>query len=140
MSYHYSNHRHNHDNVHHLAQRFSREARYSHHPTQYIVNDGRMIIDEKALHYSNAVIYNAPGSTMWLKPTSLSSVRTPYVPYHSPGMPPIRTCRGCFQQRELYFGNYCRDCTSARLAPPTERYYSDRKPLYMPERRSLGWR
>ncbi|OTA55090.1 hypothetical protein K449DRAFT_469069 [Hypoxylon sp. EC38] len=62
MPYYYDNHHwNNHDLTRQLAHRLSRESRYTGHPTQYIVNEGRMTVDNKVLRHSNAVIYNAPG-------------------------------------------------------------------------------
>ncbi|KAI1397976.1 hypothetical protein F4819DRAFT_470269 [Hypoxylon fuscum] len=155
MPYNYdSYHGHHHNPNRDLAQRFGRESRHSSHPTQYIVNEGKMIVDQRTLRHTNAIIYNAPGSTMRLvpsKPVPKAKHNSFYYPPTSPWWDTttsIHTCRGCLQRRELYSGagGYCRDCTALRLGPPyqAERYRlqgrNDWHPAYMPERRQLGWR
>ncbi|KAI0165225.1 hypothetical protein GGR52DRAFT_575317 [Hypoxylon sp. FL1284] len=68
MAYHYNDRRlsHEHDYNRNLARRFVRDSRHSNHPTQCIVNEGRMIVDDRTFKHSNAIIYNAPGSTLRL--------------------------------------------------------------------------
>ncbi|KAI0849461.1 hypothetical protein F5Y00DRAFT_235739 [Daldinia vernicosa] len=103
-----------------LANRFSRETRHSEYPTQYIVNEGKMTIHERSLQQSNAIIYNAPGSTLRFIPSkSASSAKAKHGPHHAPESyrrttaPPMYMCHGC-RRRQIYFGDYCHDCTAMR--------------------------
>ncbi|KAL7619554.1 hypothetical protein AAE478_010094 [Parahypoxylon ruwenzoriense] len=140
----------------------SRENRHDsgskshHYPTQYIINDGSMTVHERALRHSNAVIYNAPGSSLQLvssppKPTSTDKHHNHHTYHAPPGYyserattrtitsPPIQTCHGCLEQREMYSGGYCYDCSSGRL----ERRLKDRQGRHTPpepEKKLLGWR
>ncbi|OTA83393.1 hypothetical protein M434DRAFT_400687 [Hypoxylon sp. CO27-5] len=149
MPYYYDNHHwNNHDLTRQLAHRLSRESRYTGHPTQYIVNEGRMTVDNKVLRHSNAVIYNAPGSSLRLSPSrQTSTMRSRSTSYYVPDSSwssSIHTCRGCHERREIYFGGYCHDCNSMRLvSSPREsyrqRYHDYRYLAPAPERRSLGW-
>ncbi|KAH9905795.1 hypothetical protein F4778DRAFT_727512 [Xylariomycetidae sp. FL2044] len=165
MSYHYT-HR---DENRELALRFGREVHrghshgshhhHAHYPTCYIVNDGKMIADDKALKHSNTIIYNSPGSTLWIQPSSSdknnnerrsssssSSSAIVYEPrtsyYSSSSHHHTPTCRGCHERRSLYFGSYCRDCVSDRL--DSNRRYDTlretRRVIEIPERRAVGWR
>ncbi|KAI1207597.1 uncharacterized protein F4807DRAFT_433900 [Annulohypoxylon truncatum] len=151
MACHHDSHYWNHDLTRNLAQRLSRDSRHSGHATQYIVNEGRMVVDQKTLRHSNAVIYNAPGSTLRLVPSmrapySSTSHTTHYVP-ESPWWTTsssIRRCHGCYEHREIYYGNYCHKCTSIqRVSPPRERHqledYRYRHVPRVPERKRVGW-
>ncbi|KAI1139202.1 hypothetical protein F5Y05DRAFT_381117 [Hypoxylon sp. FL0543] len=148
MPYYYDDHHDNHDLTRQLAHHLSRESRYTGHPTQYIVNEGRMFVDRKTLQHSNAVIYNAPGSSLRVSPSrSTSTTRTRSTSYYAPKSswsPSIHTCRGCLERREIYFEGYCHDCNSLRLvSSPRESYrLRDRDYRYLaraPERRMVGW-
>ncbi|KAI2471614.1 hypothetical protein F4781DRAFT_386809, partial [Annulohypoxylon bovei var. microspora] len=152
MAYYYDDHYWNHDLTRNLAHRLSRESRHSGHTTQYIVNEGRMVVNEKTLRHSNAVIYNAPGSSLRFAPsrhTSYSSIRhsSHYAPESSSWTtsPSTSVCRGCYEHRELYYGNYCHKCTSIRqVSWPNESYrLRDREYRYItraPERKLVTWR
>lgn len=129
-----------------LVKKIYREVpRYSHHPTQYIVNDGTLIIDDKSLRHNNSVIYNRPGSTMWVQPTSThqwsSNSTDPYRYGYSTTSSSLHTCRGCYHRRELT-GGYCRDCIDAKLLKPrvVEVVRHDRRLLSVPERRMIEYR
>ncbi|OTB02011.1 hypothetical protein M426DRAFT_323083 [Hypoxylon sp. CI-4A] len=150
--YYYDDHKWDRDLSRDLAHRFSRDVRTASHPTQYIVNEGKMIVDDQTLRHSNAVIYNAPGSTLRFapsKPTPSKKVRfnSHLAPEHSKlaTAPPIYTCRGCFERRELYYRGYCHDCTSMRLvSAPKETFKlrdrQDRQIERVPDRKLVGWR
>jgi hypothetical protein len=146
------------DHHHHSYQypsRGSRESRHSHRSKGYIVNQGQLIIDEKTLRNTNAVIYNAPGSTMYLEPAKRRSYHTSvtHSPYHSStssrlaqldlALPTISTCHGCYERREMRYGDYCRDCASNLLHRPSSKragyLVDDRRVLDYPERRRIGW-
>ncbi|CAJ2509089.1 Uu.00g141150.m01.CDS01 [Anthostomella pinea] len=141
-SYQYENSYHR---SHELAHRLRKETRHSHYPTRYIVNDGQLFVDEKSLRHSNTVIYNSPGSTMWLTPSSRHHSTSAHNPHHhstsssawvaTTTQPATMVCLGCHEHRVAYYGSYCRDCTAARLAPVPER-----RQLDYPERRAIGWR
>ncbi|KAI4859191.1 hypothetical protein F4820DRAFT_440596 [Hypoxylon rubiginosum] len=155
MAHYYDSHHLSHDHDHNynrnLARRFSRDARHSTHPTQYIVNEGKMIVDERTLKHTNAIIYNAPGSTLRLsspKPNPFA----PAVHHHnsylypqassswsSTGLP-IQTCRNCLQRREIYYKGYCHNCASLRLNATYQRIRDDRRVAFAPDRRMVAWR
>lgn len=148
MPHYYDDHHWNHELTRNLAHRLSRESRHNGHPTQYIVNEGRMTVDHKVLRHSNAVIYNAPGSSLRLSPSrQTSSMRTRSTSYYAPESSwssSIHTCRGCRERREIYFGGYCHDCNSMRLVSSPREIYGQRYRDYRylppaPERRSLAW-
>ncbi|KAI8627127.1 hypothetical protein F5Y19DRAFT_443406, partial [Xylariaceae sp. FL1651] len=89
-----------------LVQHLGHELRHSHRPSRYIVNEGKLIIDEHAFnshhshhhhHKPNTVIYNAPGSTMWLESSSQRHASSSSY----------EECRGCFRRRERTYGGYC---------------------------------
>ncbi|KAI0399967.1 hypothetical protein F4802DRAFT_527324 [Xylaria palmicola] len=128
-----------------LAHHIERDLRHSHRPTRYIVNEGKLIIDERSLeardhhhhrdHYrssssrANTVIYNAPGSTMWIESQHDKNLRT--------------ECRGCYRRRERLYDGYCADCVSLRIDTPRRHEvvnFSDRRLLDYPSRRAIGWR
>ncbi|KAM0811688.1 hypothetical protein AB5N19_12044 [Seiridium cardinale] len=140
MSYYYSSYA-DYNSGDSLVKRTYREVpSHSHRSTQYIVNDGTLIIDDKSLRNNSSVIYNRPGSTMWVQPTTEShrstSASDPYRRSHS-----LHTCRGCSWRRELS-GGYCRDCIDAKLSRPriVEVVRSDRRVLGGPERRLIEYR
>ncbi len=84
-SYYYNIREHDHGLAHDLARQLSHETRHSAHPTQYIVNRGKMTMDDRSFRHSNAFIYNTPGSSLRIVPTQTESVtRTRYGSYHSP--------------------------------------------------------
>ncbi|KAI1826567.1 hypothetical protein F4861DRAFT_64964 [Xylaria intraflava] len=126
---------HHHKEGYELAQNLSRDLRHSHRPTKYIINEGKLILDEQALddhhqsHHnkSNTIIYNSPGSTMWVQPSHRSRLE---AEAHS------IACRGCFRHRDRYYGGYCSDCLAAQLRYPRRHESS----LVYPERRTIGWR
>ncbi|KAI1439935.1 hypothetical protein F5Y02DRAFT_404373 [Annulohypoxylon stygium] len=153
MACHYDRHYWNHDLTRNLAHRLSRDSRHSGHATQYIVNEGRMIVDQKTLRHSNAVIYNAPGSTLRFVPSthtyhSVTSHSSHYEPepHWSSTSLWIRQCRGCCKYREIYYGNYCHECTSIQRVtlPHRERnLLADCEYRHLPpapERKRVGWR
>ncbi|KAI1419497.1 hypothetical protein F5Y12DRAFT_789017 [Xylaria sp. FL1777] len=123
-----------------LAHQIGRDLRHSHRPTRYIVNEGKLVIDERSFEdryrsssssssRSNTVIYNAPGSTMWIENRSNGSR--------------IAECRGCFRRRERYYGGYCSECASLRWDTPRRPEIitvDDRRLLDYPEMRAIGWR
>ncbi|KAI0382535.1 hypothetical protein F5Y04DRAFT_252873 [Hypomontagnella monticulosa] len=145
MAYHYNTRNENHDLARNLAHRIQRDSRYGGHPTQYIVNEGRMVVDQRTLRHHNAVIYNAPGSTLRFAQSSTPARKSKYDSYHTSGSywptttttaPPLHMCRGC-GQRETYYGGFCHDCTSL--------WYSqrDRDNRYLArasDRKYLEWR
>ncbi|KAI1497984.1 hypothetical protein F5X99DRAFT_394975 [Biscogniauxia marginata] len=97
-----------------------RLARYHHHPT--IVNGGDLVVDDRTLRYSGAIVYNSPGSTMHMRPSRHHSSTYNSYYYPTPCPPPAYVvCRGCYHWRENWFSRYCRDCTSERLRPLMDR-------------------
>ncbi|KAI1276246.1 hypothetical protein F5Y07DRAFT_137965 [Xylaria sp. FL0933] len=138
-------HHHHHKDGYELAHNIGRELRHSHRPTRYIVNEGKLIIDERSFEdrdrssssRSNTVIYNAPGSTMWIE--NRNNNKGSSSSFHG-GV----ECRGCFRRRDRCYGGYCYECLSLRLDRPRSHEvikYEDRKLLdYYPERKALGWR
>lgn len=101
--------------------------RNSHRPLRCIVNEGKLIIDERSLENRfNTVIYNSPGSTMWIE--------------HRGGGTRTVECRGCFRRREHCYGGYCSKCSSLR---PDVYRRSESEKLWLldyPERRAIAWR
>lgn len=111
----------------HLVKKLVREMPHNHHPTQYIVNDGTLIIDDKSLRNTNSVIYNRPGSTLVVQTAkgthgthqtlSYCTCNPPCRYYcassHSSWTTNVHTCSGCSQKRQL-LGGYCRYCIDAR--------------------------
>lgn len=129
-----------------LVRKIYREVpRHSQYPTQYIVNDGTLVIDDMSLQNTNSIIYNARGSTMWVQPSSHShshsSAYSPSWHNYSPASLRLHTCRGCSHRRELS-GGYCHECISARLARPriVDVVREDRRLVSTPERRTIGYR
>ncbi|KAI1102119.1 hypothetical protein F4804DRAFT_277028 [Jackrogersella minutella] len=101
-----------------LAYRISRESRY---PTHYIMNEGRVVLDRKILKHNNAIIYNAPGSSLRVTPSNRTlASRFKYTSYYAPES--SDTCRDCW--REEYYRGYCHECASLRYisAPSDESY------------------
>ncbi|KAI0427589.1 hypothetical protein F5Y09DRAFT_27799 [Xylaria sp. FL1042] len=136
-TYYYDRDRH-HKDGYELAHNIGRDLRHSHRPMRYIVNEGKLIIDERSFEdrdrssssRSNTVIYNAPGSTMWIENRNKGSS-------HSV------ECRGCFRRRDRCYGGYCSECLSKRLDMPRRHEIitvDDRRLLDYPERRAIGWR
>ncbi|OTB12275.1 hypothetical protein K445DRAFT_25847 [Daldinia sp. EC12] len=120
MAHYYDHHHEGHNQAQNLANRFTRETRHSDYPTQYIVNEGKMIVHERSLKQSNAIIYNAPGSTLRFVPSkSATSAKPKHNSNHPPESywrttaPPIYMCHGC-RRRQIYYGDYCHDCTALR--------------------------
>ncbi|KAI1357578.1 hypothetical protein F5Y08DRAFT_324020 [Xylaria arbuscula] len=120
-----------------LAHHIGRDLRHSHRPLRYIVNEGKLIIDERSFedryqssnYRSNTIIYNSPGSTMWIE--------------HRDGRTRTVECRGCFRLRERCYGGYCSECVSLRLDAPrrTDVITVDKRQLLdYPERRTIAWR
>ncbi|KAI0454635.1 hypothetical protein F5B21DRAFT_229287 [Xylaria acuta] len=123
-----------------LAHHLGRDLRHSHRPTKYIINEGKLVMDERTFegrhqssstnhNKSNTVIYNAPGSTMYIERRKDKS--------HYP------ECRGCFRRRERCYDGYCSECISFRLDRPRRHEsvtVSDRRYLEYPERRIIQWR
>ncbi|KAI0886888.1 uncharacterized protein GGS22DRAFT_158925 [Annulohypoxylon maeteangense] len=155
MPCYYDDHYWSHSPSRNLAHRFSlsREHRHSGYGTQYyIVNEGKVVIDKHGLKDSEAVIYNAPGSSLrfsdkyaYPRRSSLSITRRSSH-YESPmwsSYSSTRRCHGCYEHRELYYGNYCHDCTSMqRISSPRERYLLDDEYRHIPritERRRVAW-
>ncbi|KAI1455136.1 hypothetical protein F4805DRAFT_460068 [Annulohypoxylon moriforme] len=143
----------NHDLTRSLARSLTRESRYTGHPTQYIVNDGRMTIERGALRNSNAVIYNSTNSDLRLIPSRHSSSysytrsTSHYSPerHHWSSSSTYHRCRGCGEYREIYYGSYCHECTSIKrvTSSPRERYllddYEYRYIPRVPEKRRVSW-
>ncbi|KAI5863921.1 hypothetical protein GGS23DRAFT_596410 [Durotheca rogersii] len=140
-----------HQHQHHYYDRDRDCGRPRRHPTQYIVNDGRMTVDQRTLQHSNAVIYNGPHSSLRL----VSSGRAAAAPARdrdrdtdhsrdwSTATP--HTCHGCLRRRPLYWTEYCYDCAAAplsrRLGSVTYRHdFQWRHLTTAPERRLVGWR
>ncbi|KAI1770239.1 hypothetical protein F4818DRAFT_433886 [Hypoxylon cercidicola] len=158
MAHHYHSRHwsHEQDYNRNLASRFSRDARHSGHPTQYIVNEGKMIVDEQTLKHSNAIIYNAPEATLRLSSKSKPNPFTPqehhqYGSYHyppasswwAPTSLSVHTCRNCLQRREIYHAGYCHNCAAYRLVLPYQtdrRVRDDRRVTFASDRRQLKWR
>ncbi|GAW24036.1 hypothetical protein EKO27_g9310 [Xylaria grammica] len=118
-----------------LALDIKRDLRHSHRPTRYIVNHGKLIVDDRSFEdrdrssssHSNTLIYNAPGSTMWIENKSSHSAE----------------CRRCYRRRDRLYGGYCSDCVSLRLDTPRHHdvvVKDHRRLLELPERRAIGWR
>ncbi|KAI8947531.1 hypothetical protein F4801DRAFT_507353 [Xylaria longipes] len=136
-SYHHDRH---HKDGYELAQHLGSGVRHSHRPTRYIINEGKLVIDERTLEdrhssssssssKSNTVIYNAPGSTMYIERRKDKS--------HYP------ECRGCFRRRERCYDGYCSECISLRLDKPRRHEtitMNDRRYLEYPERKAIQWR
>ncbi|KAH8201388.1 hypothetical protein TruAng_004471 [Truncatella angustata] len=125
------------------VKRYYRETpRHSHHPTQYIYNDGRLVIDDKSLRNNNSVIYNRPGSTMWVQSTAASQYSSSLSdPYRSGGSwgSTLHICRGCSYRRELT-GGYCRSCIDIKLSPRVvEVVREERRLPSAPSRRMLEY-
>ncbi|KAK5624811.1 hypothetical protein RRF57_000527 [Xylaria bambusicola] len=120
-----------------LAHHIGRDLRRSHRPLRYIVNEGKLIIDERSLdgrhrsgsNRSNTVIYNSPGSTMWIENRD-NELRTV-------------ECRGCFRRRERCYSGYCSDCVYLRLDAPHRHEVitvDNWRLLDYPERRAIAYR
>ncbi|KAI1332278.1 hypothetical protein F5Y16DRAFT_173553 [Xylariaceae sp. FL0255] len=101
-----------------LGQYACREfARHSHRPTQYVINEGNLVVDERMLnryydrhHKYNTVIYNAPGSRMRIEYS-----RHHYGPYYSgSGESGLLECLRC-RRRSRCYGGYCPDCIAVRV-------------------------
>ncbi|KAJ2986001.1 hypothetical protein NUW58_g5240 [Xylaria curta] len=66
-----------------LAHHLGRDLQHSHRPTRYIINEGKLVMDERSFENrnrssnsrSNTIVYNAPGSTMWIehRPDTMTS-------------------------------------------------------------------
>lgn len=136
-SYYYNDRRHTKD-AYEIAHHITRDLRHSHRPTQYIINEGKLVIDERSLEdrdrssssRSNTVIYNAPGSTMWIE--KRRDDRSHYS-----------ECRGCFRRSHRYYDGYCSECVTLRADLPRRHKIitaSDRRLLEYPERRAIQWR
>ncbi|KAI0868574.1 hypothetical protein GGS24DRAFT_206541 [Hypoxylon argillaceum] len=129
-----------------VAYQIRRDLRHSHRSTQYIINEGKLIVDERSFedrdrhhHHSsssrsNTVIINTPGSTMWIEKRRESR------PYYA-------ECRGCFRRADHYHhGGYCYDCVTLHLESPRRggsreiRVRSTSPRLEYTERRALPWR
>ncbi|KAI1159946.1 hypothetical protein F5B18DRAFT_547755 [Nemania serpens] len=123
-----------------LAHHIGRDLRQSHRPTRYIINEGKLVIDERSFEdrdrngsgssRPNTIIYNAPGSTMWIEQ------RREDRSHHS-------GCRGCLRRSERYYGGYCSECIARRLDAPGRHEavaVRDRRLLEYPERRAIQWR
>jgi hypothetical protein len=110
-----------------LVKTICREVpRRSVRPTQYIVNDGTLVIDDKSLRHTNSVIYNRPGSTLIVQPGGSRYTPLPNCSCNPPcrwrctasttttcWTTTVHTCRGCSEKRQLW-GGYCRYCIDAR--------------------------
>ncbi|KAJ8119760.1 hypothetical protein ONZ43_g3360 [Nemania bipapillata] len=136
-SYYYKDRHHSKDGYE-IAHHITRELRHSHRPTQCIINEGKLIIDERSLEdrdrssssRSNTVIYNAPGSTMWIE--KHRDDRSHYL-----------ECRGCSRRCSRSYDGYCSDCVTLRFDSPRRHEIvtvSDRRLLEYPERRAIQWR
>ncbi|KAI1122326.1 hypothetical protein F5Y10DRAFT_76753 [Nemania abortiva] len=150
-SYYYNDHyndRHHSKDGYELAHHVGRELRHSHRPTKYIINEGKLIIDERSFEdhrdrssssgggKSNTVIYNAPGSTMWIEKRRDDHHRSHSHSHYS-------ECRGCFRRADRYYDGYCSDCITLRYESPRRHEIitvNDRRLLDYPERRAIGWR
>ncbi|KAI8964156.1 hypothetical protein F5Y11DRAFT_316779 [Daldinia sp. FL1419] len=154
MAHYYDHHyNHYHSQACDLANRFTRETRHSEYPTKYIVNEGKMIVHERSLKQSNAVIYNAPGSTLRFIPSKQASdTKAQHHPRHDSESywrmtaPLMDMCHGC-RRRQTYFGDYCHDCTAVQLtAGPTrnsQRRRENREQLHLtwaPNSKLIEWR
>ncbi|KAI2624437.1 hypothetical protein GGS21DRAFT_320129 [Xylaria nigripes] len=148
---------HDHDHRHRkegyeLAHHLSQELHHSARPTRYIINEGKLILSERSLdrHHrpkSNTIIYNSPGSTMWVQQSThhhRHEIEAPHQNHHHQHHHQHQhpECRGCFRRRELYHGGYCADCVSAR-AKNAQRHElvtaGNRRVLEYPERKAIAW-
>ncbi|KAI0148524.1 hypothetical protein GGR57DRAFT_474580 [Xylariaceae sp. FL1272] len=105
-----------------LAQYLDRHCR---RPTQYTVNDGKLVIDERVFENycrdykgdrCNAVIYNAPGATLWIE---YRRQRDEHY-YHDSGSADFIVCLRC-RRRPRRCGQYCSECVSVRLVKDREK-------------------
>jgi hypothetical protein len=137
-SYHYDSHHHHHKRGYELAQHLGRDLQHSNRPTRYIVNDGKLILDDRSFdnYYgsgstskSNTVIYNAPGSTLWIE--------------HAKPKTTLVECRGCFRRRERCYDGYCSECISVSIDRGKRHEIiavDERRYVEYPERRAIKWR
>ncbi|KAI1181659.1 hypothetical protein F5B17DRAFT_436513 [Nemania serpens] len=124
-----------------LAHHMTRELRQSHRPTRLIINEGKLVVDERALEdhdrsgsgssRPNTIILNTPGSTMWIEQR------------HEERSHHYSECRSCFRQSERCYDGYCSECISRRLDVPRRPKVitvNDRRLLEYPERKAIKWR
>ncbi|KAI1112426.1 hypothetical protein F5Y14DRAFT_272547 [Nemania sp. NC0429] len=129
-----------------LAHHIGRDLRQSHRPTRYIINEGKLIIDERSFEdrdrsgsgsggsRPNTIIYNAPGSTMWIEPQ-----------LHREDRSHRSECRRCLRWSDRYYDGYCAECVARRRRLDSPRRHEvvtvhDRRLLEYPERRAIQWR
>ncbi|KAI1195375.1 hypothetical protein F5X97DRAFT_246787 [Nemania serpens] len=122
-----------------LAHHIGRDLRQSHRPTRYIINEGKLVIDERTLEdrdrsgsgsSSNTIIYNAPGATMRIE-------------QHRENRSHHSECRGCLRRSERYYDGYCSECVTRRLGSSRRHdvvAVHDRRFLEYPERKAIQWR
>jgi hypothetical protein len=162
--HHHHRHRHHYSkDGYELAQYLGRELSYSSKPARFIVNEGMLIVDERTLDNThtlghsylgfnktgktNTVVYNAPGSTMWVQnkhSSSLGGHGSRYLDALSLSTT-VMECRGCLRLRERCYDGLCSDCILDRDRSSARRYddiiYDERpRSLEYPERRFLGYR
>ncbi|KAI0486985.1 hypothetical protein F4859DRAFT_323064 [Xylaria cf. heliscus] len=121
-----------------LAHQIRRDLRHSHRPTRYIINDGKLVVNERTYddryYYcsgsssssgkSDTVVYNSPGSTMYID--RLKDKRHHYS-----------SCR------ERSYDGYSSESITVRLDRPRRHEtitVTDRRRLEYPERRIIHWR
>ncbi|KAI1742449.1 hypothetical protein F4680DRAFT_412240 [Xylaria scruposa] len=125
---------HRHRDGYELAHQLDRDFRHSHRPTQYLINDGKLVLSERAFkdfqkssgsNYNTAtVIYNSPKSTMYIDSQKEKS--------HYP------ECRSCHRRRGRYNG-YCSECYDRSRRHETITV-GDHRYLAYPERKMIKWR
>ncbi|KAI1464920.1 uncharacterized protein F4812DRAFT_440958 [Daldinia caldariorum] len=153
MAHYYDHHHESHNQAQSLANRFTRETRHSEYPTQYIVNEGKMTVYERSLKQSNAIIYNAPGSTLRFVPSrsptnakAKHDSNRPPESYWRTTAPPIYMCHGC-RRRQIYYGAYCHDCTALRSTgalkkknkQQTKEHRHDLRLTWAPDDKLIEW-
>ncbi|KAI0867069.1 hypothetical protein F4860DRAFT_17305 [Xylaria cubensis] len=121
-SYHYNHH---YRDGYELANQVVRDSRHSHRPTRYLINEGKLVLGERAFKdNTDTVIYNAPKATIVIEPRKEKS--------HYP------ECRSCHRHRGRYNG-YCSECYERPRRHETITV-NDRRYLGYPERKMIQWR
>lgn len=130
------------------------EAPKSSKTTRYIVNDGNLVINDKALRRGKTIVYNSPGATMWVTPkakkTSSSSSSKSWIDSWvsstssssaSSSSCSRACCRDCCEDKDLY-GGYCHDCVQVRVTrsrPRIEYVREERRVSPVSERRYIEY-
>lgn len=135
-----------HKHHHHHSSHHGHHHHHHHHAHQTIVNDGTMVINGDSLRQVNSVIYNRPGSTVYMTDahyySSPSSSGTSYyygsAPRYSSG---LHACRGCSGWHRELAGGYCRGCIEYKVRPgrTIEVVRESRRALDAPERRLIQY-